>query len=246
MKYAILTLAAVVASHSVQVPTVAQTTPRALEISIFGIGPAVDSQALRAVRQVIGTAVTRGVIDTYTTYGYGIEGGSSSCIQLSSYEDSRSLVQLESELLQIQPNRSTTAYEVKRVPACRQKSISLVQVSELTNTEWLLEDLGGTSVNIINSPQKPTLRFVNTERIGGQGGCNFYSANFQIDGNRFAVSQVISTKRACIAPQAQQQENRYFRALENAQQISLEGPYLRIYSEGLDEPLRFSRLASGS
>ncbi len=119
MKYAILTLAAVVVSHSAGVPTVAQTTPRALEISIFGIGPAVDSQALRAVRSVIGTAVSRGVIDTYITYGYGIEGGSSSCIQLSPYENSKSLVQLESELFQIQPNRETTAYEVKRVTACR-------------------------------------------------------------------------------------------------------------------------------
>jgi len=246
MKYAILTLVAVVASHSVQMPTVAQTTARALEISIFGIGPAVDSQALKAVRQTLGTAVSKGVIDTYTTYGYGIEGGSSSCIQLSPDEDSRSLVQLERQLLQIQPNRQTTAYEVKRVAACRQKSINLVQVNDLTNTQWLLEDLGGTSVNIINSTQKPTLRFVNTKRIAGQGGCNSYSANFRIDGNRFAVSQVISTRRACIAPQAQQQENRYFRALENAQQIRLEGPYLLIYSQGLDEPLKFSRLASGS
>jgi heat shock protein HslJ len=215
-----------------------------LEISIFGIGPAVDAQALSAVRGTIGSAVTRGVIDTYITYGYGIEGGSSSCIQLSPYEGSKRLLELESELLQIQPNRETTAYEVKAVAACRRQSTSPAQVSELTNTEWLLEELGGTSV--INTPQKPTLRFIDTERIGGQGGCNSYSANFQIDGNRFTVSELIATKRACIEPPAQEQENRYFHALENAQQISLEDPYLLIYSEGLDEPLRFSRLAPDS
>jgi heat shock protein HslJ len=255
MKYAILTLAAVVMSYSVQMPTVAQTTSRALTIRIFGMGSAVDSQAVKAVRDVIGTAVTKGVIDTYVTYGYGIEGGSSFCIQLSPYEDATSLVQLERKLLQIQPNRETTAYEVKRVAACGQQSISPVQMSDLTNTAWSLEDLGGTRVNIINSAQKPTLRFlntkriggqfVNTQRIGGQGGCNHYSANFQINGNRFAVSELMFTLIGCIDPRVQQQEERCFRALGNARKISLEGLYLLIYSDGLDEPLRFSRLTSG-
>lgn len=96
--------------------------PRALEISIFGIGPAVDAKAVKAVRAVIGRAVTEGVIDTYITYGYGIEGGSSSCIQLSRFQDSQKLRQLRNELLQIKPNPKTTSYSVKAVAACKQQS----------------------------------------------------------------------------------------------------------------------------
>lgn len=96
--------------------------PRALEINIFGIGPAVDAKAVKAVRAVIGRAVTEGVIDTYITYGYGIEGGSSSCIQLSRFQDSQKLRQLRNELLRIKPNPKTTSYSVKAVAACKQQS----------------------------------------------------------------------------------------------------------------------------
>ncbi len=90
---------------------------RALEISIGGIGPAADPQAVKAVRAIIGRAVTEGVIDTYITYGYGIEGGTSSCIQLSCDQDSQQLRQLQRKLLRIRPNPETTAYDVKAVTA---------------------------------------------------------------------------------------------------------------------------------
>jgi len=69
---------------------------RALEVSIFGIGPAVGAQAVEAVRSVIGRAVAQGVVDTYITYSYGIEGGSSSYLQLSRFQDSRQLLHLRS------------------------------------------------------------------------------------------------------------------------------------------------------
>lgn len=120
MKYALLTISALVISSLAPTPTLAQ--PRgAIEVSIFGIGPAVDSQAVKAVRLVIGRAVAKGVIDTYITYGYGIEGGTSSCVQLSPFQNSRKLFQLKRELLQIKPNPSTTSYNVKIVPSCKQQ-----------------------------------------------------------------------------------------------------------------------------
>ena len=110
---------------------------RALEVSIFGIGPAVDQQAVEAVHSVIGTAVSKGVIDTYITYGYGIEGGSSSCIQLSRFQDPTQLLPLRSQLLRIKPKPQTTSYTVKAVAACTQPSQSPSQVSEqLVDTEW--------------------------------------------------------------------------------------------------------------
>lgn len=244
MKSAILSIVVFFLSNLAQTPSVAQA-PRALEISIFGIGPPVDAQALRAVRRIIGRAVARGVIDTYITYGYGIEGGTASCIQLSPYEDSKSLSELERELLQIQPNRETTSYNVVTVAACSQPPKSPAQVSEqLADTEWLLEDLGGTAA--IANQQKPTLRFIGNDRIGGQGGCNLFSGTSQINGDRLTISTLISTKRACVNSRAQEQENRYFRTLERSQRVSLSGPYLLIYSEGLDAPLRFSRAVPSS
>lgn len=240
MKYIGLWITAFFISNLAPTLAFAQTN-RAIEISIFGIGPAVDSEAVRSVQRVIGKAVARGIVDNYITYGYGIEGGSSSCIQLSPFQDDKSLLQLERELLQIKPNPATTAYNVKTVAACNKEVKSRVQASEqLADTQWLLEDLGGTSV-INNSPQ-PTLRFVSNNRIEGQGGCNQYSANSQFDGEKITISNLISTKRACIDSQVQAQEDRYFRALESAQRVSFEGSYLLIYSEGFDKPLKFSKV----
>ena len=240
MKYTALCITAFFLSHLTPAPAIAQTN-RAIEISIFGIGPAVDSEAVRSVQRVIGKAVARGIVDNYITYGYGIEGGSSSCIELSPNQDDRSLLQLERELLQIQPNPATTSYNVKTVAACNKKVKSLVQASEqLADTQWLLEDLGGTSA--IANPPQPTLRFVSTNRIEGQGGCNQYSANSQFDGEQITISNLVSTKRACVDSQVQTQEDQYFRALSSAQRVSLDGTYLLIYSEGFDKPLKFSQL----
>ena len=124
MKNTILSIAAFFLSNLAPASTLAQSQ-RALEVSIFGIGPAVDLKALTAVRSVIGKGVAQGVVDTYITYGYGREGGMASCIQLSPYQDSEKLTQLRRELLQIKPNRSTTSYEVKVVAACTQKPAAL-------------------------------------------------------------------------------------------------------------------------
>lgn len=132
MKYAFLSIAALFLSNLALAPTLAQQpqrapaptlaqSQRALEISIYGIGPAVDSKALSAVRSIIGEAVAEGVIDTYITYGYGREGGMSSCIQLSPFENSEKLSRLKSKLLRIMPNSNTTSYVVSVAKACAPK-----------------------------------------------------------------------------------------------------------------------------
>jgi len=133
MKYTLLGIAAFFLTNLAPAPTLAQpqrAPQRALEVSIFGIGPGVDAKALRAVRSVIGKAVAEGVVNTYITYGYGIEGGMASCIQLSRYQNSEKLTQLRRELLQIMPDRSTTSYVVKVVTACTYPPRSSVRTSE--------------------------------------------------------------------------------------------------------------------
>lgn len=128
MKHTLLmSIAAFFVTNLAPASTLAQQPQRALEVSIFGIGPAVDIQALRAVRSVIGRAVAEGVVDTYITSGYGIEGGMGSCIQLSPYQNSQKLVQLRRELLKIRPNPSTTSYDVRSVAACTQQPRSPVE-----------------------------------------------------------------------------------------------------------------------
>lgn len=125
MKYTLLSIAAFFISNLAPASTLAQAPAstlaqpkRAIEFDIGGIGPAVDLKALRSVRSVIGKAVAEGVIDTYITYGYGREGGMSSCIQLSPFQNRQKLIQLRRNLLQIKPNPNTTFYNVRVVAAC--------------------------------------------------------------------------------------------------------------------------------
>lgn len=112
-------------------------------------------------------------------------------------------------------------------------------IAQLRNSEWLLEDLNGAGVM---DYLQTTLRFDATTRIGGQGGCNRYFANARIEGDRISVSGIGATKRLC-PPAVMNQETRFFTALDQAQRISLDGPYLLIYSRGLKQPLKFTRLS---
>ncbi|MBV9385220.1 MAG: META domain-containing protein [Chroococcidiopsidaceae cyanobacterium CP_BM_ER_R8_30] len=113
-----------------------------------------------------------------------------------------------------------------------------ISAQQLMNTAWLLESLDGTSV--LKGVQT-TIRFNGMNHISGQGGCNFYNAKAQLNGNRLTVGAVASTKKLC-APAVMNQENRYFQAIQNARRVSLEGKYLLIYSDGMNTPLQFTRL----
>lgn len=89
---------------------------RAVEISINGIGPAVDAAAMQTAQQVIGHAVADGVIDKFVVSGYGIEGGFSACAQAS--PRTNGFVSFVRQLRSIVPNSKTTAYSLHLVAAC--------------------------------------------------------------------------------------------------------------------------------
>lgn len=110
---------------------------------------------------------------------------------------------------------------------------------QLVNTEWLLEDLGGTGV--IDRIQT-TLRFDSSNRLVGSGGCNQYFAEYQTSGESgIKIGAIGATRKAC-PPAVMDQEMRFFQALERSQRIRMEGSFLFIDSVGSDQPLRFTRL----
>lgn len=129
-----------------------------------------------------------------------------------------------------------------------QPQLTLVNAlrEELANTEWLLEDLGGSGVV---DRVRTTLRFDGLTRITGEGGCNRYFAQLQnaIESEistadlPFKVGAIGSTRKAC-PPAVMNQETRYFRALERSQRMSLDGSFLLIYSEGSKQPLKFTQV----
>ncbi|MBR8826512.1 MAG: YbaY family lipoprotein [Gomphosphaeria aponina SAG 52.96 = DSM 107014] len=110
--------------------------------------------------------------------------------------------------------------------------------NQLIGSEWLLTDLGGKGV--IDNLQT-TINFVDDNRIAGSGGCNNYFGSYKIDNNVLSVSGLGSTFKMCPAA-VMNQESGYFQALQKAQNISIDGPYLFIEVDGLEQPLRFIRI----
>jgi len=116
----------------------------------------------------------------------------------------------------------------------------------LQQTEWILEDLNGTGVM---DQVQTTLQFDEEgDRISGSGGCNRYFSGieFEEDGataTRQAISlEAIGSTRMACPPAVMDQESRYFQSLQTAQRIEWDGPYLFIYSEGQEQPMRFTQV----
>jgi heat shock protein HslJ len=70
-------------------------------------------------------------------------------------------------------------------------------------------------------------------RLGGSGGCNSYTAGFQVKGNRLAVTPIAATKKFCGQPEGSMlQENRYFETLQAVERYRLKDRKLKLFAAG--------------
>lgn len=110
--------------------------------------------------------------------------------------------------------------------------------SRMWGTSWQLEDLGGTGV--LDRVQA-TLAFTDAGRVAGNASCNRFFGAVELSGASISFGALGSTRMSC-SEAVMRQERRYLRALEGAERFTLDGSVLFIYSQGLDKPLRFTRL----
>jgi heat shock protein HslJ len=102
--------------------------------------------------------------------------------------------------------------------------------NKLVNTQWRLTSFGATGADSpVIEGATITLKFGADGRAGGSGGCNSYGGNYRERGDNLSFSQITSTKRACLEPSANQQEQRYFTALESASKFKLSDNRLTIF-----------------
>ena len=92
--------------------------PGAVEISILGIGPPVDTLAVNIVRRTVGASIATGVTDKYFVRGYGIEGGFSACAQKSPFASRTDFAAFVNRLKGITPDPTTTSYSVELTVSC--------------------------------------------------------------------------------------------------------------------------------
>lgn len=108
---------------------------------------------------------------------------------------------------------------------------------ELTGTSWRLEELGGTAAL---GDVEATLEFPEAGRASGRASCNRFFGTVEISGSSIRFGPLAATKMSCGAA-ADAQERRYLDALQAAERFDFDGPALRIYSRGMEKPLRFAR-----
>jgi heat shock protein HslJ len=102
----------------------------------------------------------------------------------------------------------------------------------LAGTDWRLVSFGpaGGEVGLV-AGTTVTLKFGEDGRAGGSTGCNSYSGTYQVRGDTISFSRLISTRRACLDQNANQQEQRFLSALESANRFRLSSDRLTIHSD---------------
>jgi heat shock protein HslJ len=102
----------------------------------------------------------------------------------------------------------------------------------LTGTDWRLVSLGpaGAETEVIPGTTV-TLKFGDDGRAGGSTGCNSFSGTYQVRGDTVSFGRLISTRRACLDQNANQQEQRFLSALEMANRFRLSSNRLTILSD---------------
>jgi heat shock protein HslJ len=129
---------------------------------------------------------------------------------------------------------------IKQIKATVPPATAKTSTFSLSGSEWLLEDLGGSGV--IDNAQA-TLIFAEAGRVAGNSSCNRFSGPVEVGGDSIKFGPLASTRMAC--PEAvMNQEAKYLKALQAAERFEWKDPFLLVYCQGLDKPLRFTRMAA--
>ena len=96
---------------------------------------------------------------------------------------------------------------------------------EVKGVKWSLMELRDKVIDRVQgkTPESYTLILGDDGRIGGRGDCNTFFSGYTLEGNRIYISGIASTRMLCPD---QALEDSYFRTLESAVQISIDGDFL--------------------
>ncbi len=116
----------------------------------------------------------------------------------------------------------------------------------LTGIDWRLVSLGpaGAETSVV-AGTTVTLRFGEDDRANGSTGCNSYSGTYQVRGDNISFSRLVSTRRACLDQNANEQEQRFLSTLGAASRFRLSSNRLTILSDRGRSVLNFVN-SSGS
>ena len=115
----------------------------------------------------------------------------------------------------------------------------------ITGIEWRLVSLGpaGAETTVV-AGTTVTLKFGEDERASGSTGCNSYGGTYQVRGDNITFSRLVSTRRACLDQNANEQEQRFLSTLGAANRFRLRTNRLTILSDRGRSVLNFVNSAA--
>lgn len=131
---------------------------------------------------------------------------------------------------------SLTATRVDTVVMCQGNTSEGSQASDsrpssfalIASKRWTLAEIAGQRLR----ENQPTLEFdAQARRVSGDSGCNRFSGSFEVNGSTLKLSQLVSTRRACLSAKASQLEANFLGLLEATTRFELAGGQLRLYSD---------------
>lgn len=97
--------------------------------------------------------------------------------------------------------------------------------SPLHATAWQLLEVNGSGYNEQNTP---VLRFGNG-KLEGQGFCNTYSAEYNVNGDALTINPIVATEIACEDMILNILESDYFATLRVVTRYAIEGDELKLF-----------------
>jgi len=118
-----------------------------------------------------------------------------------------------------------------------------VSRATLENTYWKLLDVAGHPTRAADSIAEPHLLLQPAQkRAGGSTGCNSFSGAYQLSGDSLRLGPLITTRRACLDPEMNRQEQSLLNALGETRTWQVTGDTLTLTGES--GPL--ARFAAGN
>jgi len=114
----------------------------------------------------------------------------------------------------------------------------------LIDTNWQLVSFSGPDGQTpVVEGTTPTLQFQEDNQAGGSGGCNSFGARYAIQGGSLTFSELVSTLMACAEQGVDDQEQRYYEALQTAGRYEISDGELTIWYGDGNSSLNFASAA---
>nr|WP_321349513.1 META domain-containing protein [uncultured Methanoregula sp.] len=99
----------------------------------------------------------------------------------------------------------------------------------LTTTPWQLSSLANPGGNLSPANQGIVARFGRDGRLGGNAGCNDYSATYTTYNYAIEISPPVTSLKSCPAPGVMDNETLYLQNLAIAKEFRVNAGQLRLY-----------------